>query len=238
MFAVTTPRPCAQRTFGVDGLIGLYANWLYLVYLAGTVGAGVVLYFTQKAYEKARESGAPLPHGAVIEPCAYATFSALFGTQSVVQAKCLAELLAVQAEGETNIFAHWFTYVVLLAWLATVGVWLHRMNEALSKYNPLFIIPLLQVNFIFFAIVSGGLYFQEFNLFTLTMWVGFVFGLTVRIAAAGAKTKPSRMTDTSGPSLPRASFEHRSFSRGCSCSRPMTCTMTRAISRWPRTPVA
>ena len=126
----------------------------------------------------------------------------------------------------------------VLAWLATVGVWLHRMNEALSKYNPLFIIPLLQVNFIFFAIVSGGLYFQEFNLFTLTMWVGFVFGLTVRIAAAGAKTKPSRMTDTSGPSRPRASFEHRSFSRGCSCSRPMTCTMTRAISRWPRTPVA
>jgi len=28
--------------------------------------------------------------------------------------------------------------------LLTVGVWLFRMNEALAKYNPLFIIPLLQ----------------------------------------------------------------------------------------------
>ena len=39
---------------------------------------------------------------------------------------------------------HWFTYAAIAAWLLTVGVWLFRMNEALAKYNPLFIIPLLQ----------------------------------------------------------------------------------------------
>jgi hypothetical protein len=43
----------------------------------------------------------------------------------------------------------------LVGWLGFVGVWLFRMNEALSLYDPLFIIPLLQVNFILFAIVSG-----------------------------------------------------------------------------------
>jgi hypothetical protein len=43
-----------------------------------------------------------------------------------------------------------------LGWLFFGGVWLYRMNEALSLYDPLFIIPLLQVNFIIFAIVSGA----------------------------------------------------------------------------------
>jgi len=36
--------------------------------------------------------------------------------------------------------------VTLFGWLALVGVWLYRMNEALSLYDPLFIIPLLQVH--------------------------------------------------------------------------------------------
>jgi hypothetical protein len=90
-------------------------------------------------------------------PITYATFSALFGTFSVVLAKVLSELVTLQAEG-TNIFwgaDAWFTYVTLVGWLGFVGVWLFRMNEALSLYDPLFIIPLLQVNFILFAIVSG-----------------------------------------------------------------------------------
>jgi hypothetical protein len=42
-----------------------------------------------------------------------------------------------------------------------VSVWLQRLNDALSKFNPLFIIPLLQCMFIFFAILSGGIFFKE-----------------------------------------------------------------------------
>ena len=41
----------------------------------------------QKAYDRANKLGKPLWNAAIIEPCAFATFSALFGTQSVVQAR-------------------------------------------------------------------------------------------------------------------------------------------------------
>jgi hypothetical protein len=61
----------------------------------------------------------------------------------------------------------------------TVIVWLKRLNDALVKFNPLFIIPLLQCSFIFFAIVSGGIFFQEFVTFDANQWVGFWFGITV-----------------------------------------------------------
>ena len=56
-------------------------------------------------------------------------------------------------------------------------VWLKRLNDALETFNPLFIIPLLQCSFIFFAILSGGIFFKEFNAFDANQWVGFWFGI-------------------------------------------------------------
>jgi len=78
---------------------------------------------------------------------------------------------------DVKIFLHWFTYVTLVSWLVLMMYWLFRLNTALGLYNPMFIIPLLQSNFIFFAIVSGGIYFKEFNYMDKGEWVGFVAGI-------------------------------------------------------------
>ena len=51
------------------------------------------------------------------------------------------------------------------------------MSEAAAVSGALFIIPVMQVFFVFFAILCGGIFFQEFLLFTSTMWVGFIFGV-------------------------------------------------------------
>lgn len=75
----------------------------------------------------------------------------------------------------------WFTYVTLIAWLVFAGIWLYRMNEALGLYDPLFIIPLLQVNFILFAIISGGIYFKEFSYFGTINVIGFCLGVSLLI---------------------------------------------------------
>lgn len=135
-----------------------------------------VLHFIHEAYQKrmdahhADPAKVPAPrHGLLILQVTYATWSAIFGTQSVVQAKCLAQLLGQQLEGNEDVFETWFLYACLFAWLALTGVWLYRMNEALGKYNPMFMIPLLQINFIFLAILTGSVYFKEFDTFTLDM---------------------------------------------------------------------
>lgn len=57
------------------------------LFLFAIVVGGVVLYFVQKTYEAASAAGRPMCFSSVVEPCAFATFSALFGTQSVVQAR-------------------------------------------------------------------------------------------------------------------------------------------------------
>ena len=150
-----------------------------------------------------------LPAENHVKPWTYATFSAIFGTLSVVQAKVLSELLMLQVTNEENVFwgrLWWFTYATLFGWLLLTAVWLYRMvgvslqlyfdtniysqgfsltttkqNEAIRFFDPLFIIPLLQVNFIVFGIVSGIIFFQEYQAFRLVNWIGFVGGIILLI---------------------------------------------------------
>jgi hypothetical protein len=46
-----------------------------------------------------------------------------------------------------------------------------------SQYNALFIIPLLQANYILLAIINGGIFFDEFRGFKAGHWVIFSIGL-------------------------------------------------------------
>jgi len=208
---------------GTKDMLALYGKTPFLVYLAAVVVALFVLHYTHEYFQKMEDQKTPLPHSNVVLQSTYATWSALFGTTSVVQAKCLAELLAAQLSGHEQIFQHWFTYACLLAWLALTAVWLYRMNEALSKYNPIFIIPLLQVNFILFAIVSGGIFFEEFQTFTTSMWIGFwcgvatiFFGLYLLVPEDGEdqEIQFSKATEEriSGASTRGSFTEHRSVS--------------------------
>jgi hypothetical protein len=157
----------------------LYSNPGYIVYLVLMIGLLFLLHFVYRYYERRKSDGKELNHTDIIIPLTYSISSALFGTQSTVQAKVLAELLAVQSSKKENVFESWFTYFTIIYWVTTVVVWLSRLNRALTIFNPLLIIPMLQCSFIFFAIVSGGIFFQEFNGFSSTQWVGFWFGIMV-----------------------------------------------------------
>lgn len=130
---------------GVPELLVLWrANLAWNAYLGLVVVVGGGLHALHRAYQRAADEGAPWPHSAYVLPVTFAVTSALFGTMSVVFAKILAIILF---EGGAGAYAGpeaWFFYVCLLAWLAFVGVWLHRLNLALSLYPPIFIIPLLQ----------------------------------------------------------------------------------------------
>ena len=185
----------ATLNLGTDDIKELYANPAYLIYLVLLVAMLFLLSYVYKFYEKSKTSGNPLRFSGAVIPLSYSIWSALFGTQSVVQAKVLAELLSEHSSGEENIFQSWFTYATIIAWILTVAVWLSRLNYALSKFDPLLIIPLLQCSFIFFAIISGGIFFKEFNEFTLTQWIGFWGGVLVMFSGLILLTPVNRKVD-------------------------------------------
>ena len=103
--------------------------------------------------------------------------SALFGGGiMIVQAKCLSSVFLLWTSG-CHQWCHWFSYIVIATWLITVTIWLTRMEVALKLFDSAFMIPLLQVQFILFAIIGGGIYFHEFAAFLWYQWIGFWGGI-------------------------------------------------------------
>jgi hypothetical protein len=162
-----------------DDLLKKYRNPLFLSYLAFVVVAATLLHAVHAHYTKSAEKGAPLPHSELILPISYAIFSAFFGTLFVVQAKVFMKMLQYAAVACKNLLLEPLFYTTIITALPLVAVWLHRLNEALSLFEPIFIIPLIQSNFIIWAIISGGIYFEEFNDFSGVSWAGFLGGLIV-----------------------------------------------------------
>jgi drug/metabolite transporter (DMT)-like permease len=181
----------------------LYRSTAYLVYLILMIVVLVGLHFFYRRLTTMQKTGNPIKNSDTIMPCIYSVWSALFGTQSVVQAKILAELLAAHTSGEENIFSEWFTYMTVFVWISTVVVWLQRLNNALETFDPLFIIPLLQVSFILFAIVSGGIFFQEFSSFNASQWFGFCFGIIVMFSGLVLLTPKPKLCEDEDQDLHR-----------------------------------
>jgi hypothetical protein len=172
----------ATLSLSIDELVQLYRNPSYIAYLTVMFFTMILLSYIYKKYKKQKLRGRQLPRTDIIMPLCYSLWSALCGTQSVVQAKILAELLAVQASGTENIFKSVLLYVTIILWLITASIWLSRLNNSLREFNPLFIIPMLQCSFIFFAIISGGIFFREFDTFSWRQWLGFWSGVFIMFA--------------------------------------------------------
>ena len=160
----------------------------------------VVLQVAYHLLERLKSADRQLKHQELVLvelvfPCIYAVSSSLFGTQSVIQAKVLSLLLQNNRDDEENLmFSSWFTYASATIWILTVVVWLRRLNNGLKLFDSLFIIPLLQCNFIFFAILSGGIFFQEFNAFDWNQWIGFSFGIVIMFSGLFLLTPKPKST--------------------------------------------
>ena len=165
-----------------EDLADKYQNPIFLAYLCFIVIAAVILHHIHKHYQKMKDAGTPLPHSELVLPITYAVFSAFFGTSFVVQCKVFMKLLQYAADASKNLLLQPFFYTTIVTALPLVAVWLFRLNEALSLYEPLFIIPLIQSNFIIWAIISGGIFFEEFICFDGGMWSGFLGGLAIVLA--------------------------------------------------------
>jgi hypothetical protein len=169
----------AAHNYTSDYLIHLYVtNTAYQAYLCLAFLMWVIVTWLYRRYYHSRMVLRQLlwKH-SFVEPLAYSISSSIIGTQAVLNSKTLALLINATLRGEKNEFSFWYVYVILGTWLVLVGFWLKRLDQGLSLFPPLFIIPVMQVFFVFFAILCGGIYFKEFASFGLTQYIGFCAGV-------------------------------------------------------------
>jgi magnesium transporter len=163
--------------YTTEDLLNLYTPG-YMLFLIFVGILLVVCHFTYTVYTHYESAGAPLPMNGIMRPTCYSIVSATVGTQSVLQSKCLAELIKATINGD-NQFDKPFVYIIIAVFACGLSFWLYRMNAALKKFDGLVIIPLLQVFWTTSAIFQGGVYFQEFMKFTPLQTTGFLSGVGI-----------------------------------------------------------
>jgi hypothetical protein len=107
-----------------------------------------------------------------ILPVLYAFQSALIGSLSTLTAKAFASLLRTTFGGE-NQFKEAAIWIILCFWLCIMIFWLNRMNKSLKMFDAIVIIPALQVFWIVFSVISGGLFYKEFVMYSSMELLGF-----------------------------------------------------------------
>ena len=173
-----------------EAAMELYKNPAYYGYLIAVAVLAPLLYVAYRAATmtekrmKANRSSVSKTMAALTlsRPFLYASYSALIGTQSVLYGKTVSELINATAKGD-NQFTSWYTYVAMLCLLVTAVFWMYHLNKGLRLFQAVLIVPTMQIMWTLLSIVSGGLYYQEFDKFTALQFG--MFGLGVALILAG-----------------------------------------------------
>lgn len=165
----------ATKYSGED-IFGIWRNnFSFHIYLGVMGGIALICEYVYRHYNHSRMVERKLlQFHRFAEPGCYCVASAFVGAFAVVNAKCIAMFLAGDAAAE---FAAAPMWTVLITWIVVVAFWLRRMDQGLELFPPLFFIPTLMAFFIFFSILCGGIFFEEFNSFTGAQFGGFFTGV-------------------------------------------------------------
>lgn len=121
-------------------------GWGWWLYIVLTFSLSFFCLWVHARYEKAERDGARLPNHQYVLPVTFAIPSALLGgAQMIVHSKVLSELSELLFSGDSGILINWFFWVEAVTVSVFGIVWFYRLTVCLSKYDPLFIIPLMQV---------------------------------------------------------------------------------------------
>ncbi|XP_022774174.1 probable magnesium transporter NIPA8 isoform X2 [Durio zibethinus] len=116
------------------------------------------------------------PYWNMLLPFSYAVVSGAVGSCSVLFAKSLSNLLRLAMSNGYQLHS-WFTYSMILLFLSTAGFWMARLNEGLSLFDAILIVPMFQIAWTFFSICTGFIYFQEYQVFDALRTTMFILGM-------------------------------------------------------------
>lgn len=167
-----------SNSYTTSDLMDLYSNTMYIVYVSLAAAVCVGGTFIYQHLMARLERGDKTVWVRSVIPALYAVCSGLIGTQSIIFAKSLSNVVILTFSGD-NQFGNWFSYAILAMWLCTMVFWLNRMNHALIVFPGNAIIPVLQVVWIILGVTSGGIYYEEFDNLSSEQVIGFGTGLVL-----------------------------------------------------------
>ncbi|XP_042456595.1 probable magnesium transporter NIPA8 [Zingiber officinale] len=189
--------------FTPEQLVTKYCSLVFLLYCLSLLFiVGINQYIYRKGEAHVLISGHDSPYWRTLLPFSYATVSGAIGSCSVLFAKSLSNMLRLTMSSNHQ-FHSWFTYCMLLLFFSTAGFWMARLNEGLSLFDAILIVPMFQIAWTFFSICTGFVYFQEYQVFDTLRVTMFFVGITLVFIGisllAPDDSKGSEIKDSSLP---------------------------------------
>ncbi|KAL6899131.1 hypothetical protein ACP4OV_005789 [Aristida adscensionis] len=162
-----------------EQLVAKYSNLVFVLYCMSLVFVVAFNHYLYRSGEtilsnSSKDTGT---YWRTMLPFSYAVVSGAIGSCSVLFAKSLSNMLRLTMSSRYQ-FHSWFTYSILLLFLCTAGFWMARLNEGLSLFDAILIVPMFQIAWTFFSICTGFVYFQEYQVFDTLRIIMFVLGMT------------------------------------------------------------
>lgn len=164
--------------YTTEQLAEKYTNITFLLYCIILL---LIVVFNHYVYRRGEllfgASGRDLKsYWHLLLPFSYAIVSGAVGSCSVLFAKSISNLLRLSMSSSSQLH-NWFTYSMLLLFLSTAGFWMARLNEGLSLFDAILIVPMFQIAWTFFSICTGFVYFQEYQVFGALRTTMFILGM-------------------------------------------------------------
>jgi len=176
-----------DEVYSAFELFDLYAQPRFAIYFSAVVAVLVAFLFLVRFAERLESRyGGRSPEFMRwfhFHRFAYAAMSGVAGAQSVLFAKTVVELLTGSIVNHDRVFfAYWQTYPVLLGLTASLTLQVYWMQSGLARYDALYCVPVFQAVWILTGVVGGGVFYQEFDGFSLLSWVLFPVGILLCVA--------------------------------------------------------
>ncbi|AQK52785.1 putative magnesium transporter NIPA8 [Zea mays] len=162
-----------------EQLIAKYSNLVFVLYCMSLVFVVAFNHYLYRSGETiiSNSSKNAGTYWRTMLPFSYAVVSGAIGSCSVLFAKSLSNMMRLTMNSRYE-FHSWFTYSIVLLFLCTAGFWMGRLNEGLSLFDAILIVPMFQIAWTFFSICTGFVYFQEYQVFDTLRIIMVVLGMT------------------------------------------------------------
>jgi magnesium transporter len=170
--------------YGLKQLFGFYEQprfGLYAIFVMATMGA---LWSAIQYMERIRrENPKSRQYRELIKyhRFCYAALSGTVGAQSVLFAKCSAELIVNTFIGEGFLLSYYQTWMVFICMGATIFLQIKWMNEGLQRFEALYIVPVFMSFWILISVVAGLVFFGEYAEMNSKQAMMFPFGVMMTI---------------------------------------------------------
>ncbi|KAL9257850.1 putative magnesium transporter NIPA8 [Drosera capensis] len=214
-----------------------YHNIAFLLYCFALILIVAVHHYIYRRGELlfANPGHEPKSYWQLLLPYSYAVVSGAIGSCSVLFAKSLSNLLRLAMSSAYQLHT-WFTYSMFLLFLSTAGFWMARLNEGLSLFDAILIVPMFQIVWTLFSICTGFVYFQEYQVFNTLRTTMFILGMIsvfIGISLLAPDEAKGRLTSFDSPGI----FSHGSDIKDNSTLGLITPTIVSSNESRPTMPL-